>query len=291
MKIPKSKILVIFYIFIFILIIYLVKDRQSEIRLIVRGDDMGSTHAVNMGCIKAFREGILTSVEVMAPCNSFTEAVALLKQNPGLDVGIHLTLNSEWENIKWGPLTDVPSLVDKNGYFFPMTWPDEAYSYNQALATSGWKIEEIEKELRAQIETILYHLPQCSHATPHMGFHAISPEISRLTLKLIREYNIDANIRFLPLNETSLFGDADTVEEMISNALGVLQNLGPGTWQIYEHPGMLLPGEEKTWHIGAENDADYRDMVTRALVSDKLKDVISRRNIELIGYRDLKFWH
>jgi predicted glycoside hydrolase/deacetylase ChbG (UPF0249 family) len=252
---------------------------------------MGFSRAVNVACIKAYKEGILTAVEVMVPGNKFLEAVELLRENPGLDVGIHLTLTSEWENIKWGPISDAPSLVDENGHFFPMTWPDNAYPPNKALATSNWNIYEIEQELRAQIETILYYLPQCSHATPHMGFHSISQEINQLAFNLIKEYEIDTNIRFLPLEEISLFKDASTLEEMIENAVEVLENLKPGTYQFYEHPGMIIEGEESHWHIGAEDDAQYRDLVTKALINPKLKEVIEKRDIKLVGYRDLKFWH
>ena len=291
MKISAKKVLVIFYIILFISIIFFFKYRDEEIRLIVRGDDMGFSHYANVGCINAYQDGILTAVEVMAPCDNFLEAVEMLHENPGLDVGIHLTLNSEWENIKWGPLTNAPSLIDENGYFFPMTWPDEAYAPNMALGTSNWKLDEIEKELRVQIELVLIHLPECSHATPHMGFNTISPKVNQLVFNLVREYNIDANIRYLPMNQISLFEGANTLEGMISNAVEVLNNLKPGTWDFYDHPGMLIEGEEMAWHIGAEDDAIYRDRVTRALMSEKLKEVIERRDIKLIGYKDLKFWH
>jgi predicted glycoside hydrolase/deacetylase ChbG (UPF0249 family) len=291
MKRNSKKIFVVIFISIFILTIYFFRNRDGQIRLIVRGDDMGFSHEVNVACIKAYQQGILTAVEVMVPCDSFLEAVQMLKENPGLDAGIHLTLNSEWENIKWGPVTNAPSLVDENGYFFPMTWPDDAYPANKALGTSDWKLDEIEKELRAQIELALRYLPRCSHATPHMGFHSISPKVSKLVFRLIREYNVDANIRILPLKNVSLFGDASTVDEMVANGVEVLENLGPGTWQFYEHPGMLTEGTEAHWHIGAEDDASYRDAVTKALTSEKLKEVIKRRKIKLIGYKDLKFWH
>lgn len=291
MKISAKKVLVIFYIILFISIIFFFKYRDGEIRLIVRGDDMGFSHYANVGCIKAYQDGILTAVEVMAPCDNFLEAVEMLHENPGLDVGIHLTLNSEWENIKWGPLTNAPSLIDENGYFFPMTWPDEAFAPHMALGTSNWKLDEIEKELRAQIELVLTHLPECSHATPHMGFNMISPKVHQLLINLVREYNIDANIRYLPMNQISLFEGANTLEGMISNAVEVLNNLKPGTWDFYDHPGMLIEGEEMAWHIGAEDDAIYRDRVTKALISKQLKEVIEKRNIKLIGYKDLKFWH
>ena len=178
--------------------------RIERIRLIVRGDDMGYCHRTNLGCIKAYREGILTAVEVMVVCDHFPEAVEMLKENPDLDVGVHLTLTSEWENIKWEPLTDAPSLVDVNGHFFPMTWPDAAYSPDQALGTSDYSLVEIEKELRAQIETALFHLPRCSHATPHMGFHTITSRLYRLAFNLARAYGLDANIRMFPMRQVTL---------------------------------------------------------------------------------------
>jgi predicted glycoside hydrolase/deacetylase ChbG (UPF0249 family) len=290
-KIPAGKILALIYLILFFIIVYFIWNRDGKIRLIVRGDDMGFSHYANVGCIKAYQEGILTAVEVMVPCDYFPEAVELLKQNPGLDIGIHLTLNSEWENIKWGPITKAPSLVDENGYFFPMTWPDEAYSPNQTLGTADWQLDEIENELRAQIELMLHHLPECSHATPHMGFHAISPEIYNVTFDLIKEYNIDANIRMLPLNMIWLFGDYYDWQDMATHAVSVLENLDPGTYETYDHPGMIIEGEELAWHIGAENDGLYRAAVTKALTDKRLQEVIDRREIQLIGYRDLQFWH
>ena len=291
MKFGARRISLVFYLIIIILVILFSWNRYGRIRLIMRGDDMGFCHEVNLGCIEAYQNGILTAVEVMVPCDFFPEAVQMLKENPGLDVGIHLTLNSEWENIKWGPVTEAPSLVDENGYFFPMTWPDEAYPDDLALGSSNWRLDEIERELRAQIKLAKEHLPRCSHATPHMGFHAISPRVSGLLLRLLREYNVDANIRMLPLKRVYLFGEASTVEEMVTHAVEVLENLGPGTWESYEHPGMIIEGEEAAWYIGAEEDAIYRDAVTKALTDDRLEEVIKRRKIKLIGYKDLKSWH
>jgi predicted glycoside hydrolase/deacetylase ChbG (UPF0249 family) len=288
-KITKRVLILLIFI-LPIALIYFIHSRTGEIRLIVRGDDMGFSHAANLGCIKSYNEGILTAVEVMVPCDHFLEAVKMLKENPGLDIGIHLTLNSEWQNIRWGPITDAPSLVDKYGYFYPMNWPEEYDPPDMALGLADWKIEEIEQELRAQIETALSYLPEISHATPHMGFHEISPEVYQLTFQLMKEYSLDANIRMMPLRRINLFGDADNLDEMISNAVDVLENLSAGTWEVYDHPGMLLEDEEPHWHVGAENDAIYRDLVTKVLISDELKEVIERRNIKLVGYNDLKFW-
>ena len=74
---------------------------QQDIKLLVRGDDIGSSHNANLACIESYKNGIVRSVEIMVPCSWFEEAVIMLNENPGLDVGIHLTLTSEWDNYKW----------------------------------------------------------------------------------------------------------------------------------------------------------------------------------------------
>src|SRR5690606_11569381 len=150
-------------------------DEARNIQLVVRGDDMGISQAVNQAIIDCYKNGIETSVELLVPGPWFLEAVEMLKENPGLDVGIHLTLTSEWELLKWRPVTDCPSLIDSNGYFFPVIWPGEDFSQDQALRSQSWDIVDVEKELRGQIELALKHLPDISHISGHMGFQSMSP--------------------------------------------------------------------------------------------------------------------
>lgn len=128
--------------------------QQKTIRLIVRGDDMGYTHSGNEALIKSYTEGIETSIEVIVPSPWFPEAVKLLDQNPGVDVGIHLALTSEWDNVKWRPLSDCRSLKDSNGYFYPMVFANKNYP-GQSITENQWKIADVEKEFRAQIELAL----------------------------------------------------------------------------------------------------------------------------------------
>ena len=77
-------------------------------RLIIRADDMGAIHSINVACMQAHREGIVKSVEVMPVASWFPEAVKMLRDCPTLDVGLHLAFTSEWENVKWRPLTHCP---------------------------------------------------------------------------------------------------------------------------------------------------------------------------------------
>ena len=89
-------------------------------RLIIRADDMGSFRSANIACMEGYKNGVETCIEVMVVTSWFPEAARLLRENPGIDVGLHLTLTSEWDNVKWRPLTHCPSLTDSNGYFLPM---------------------------------------------------------------------------------------------------------------------------------------------------------------------------
>jgi YdjC-like protein len=145
-------------------------------RLIVRGDDMGFSHSGNVALTKAYKEGIETSIEIIVPSPWFPEAVRMLRENPGIDVGVHLTLTSEWDNIKWRPVSDCPSITDEDGYFFPFIWPNKNYP-GRALSENNWKIGDIEKEFRAQIELAMKRIPRISHISAHMGCSAISDEV------------------------------------------------------------------------------------------------------------------
>ncbi|MDH4089731.1 MAG: ChbG/HpnK family deacetylase [Cyclobacteriaceae bacterium] len=157
---------------------------QQPPRLIVRGDDMGFSHAGNEALIKTMKEGIETSIEVIVPSPWFPEAVKLLQENPTVDVGIHLALTSEWDNIKYRPVSNCPSLTDEDGYFFPMIWPNKNYP-GKALVEHSWTMSDIEKELRAQIELALRKVPNITHISGHMGCHNMSPEVGALAKKYL----------------------------------------------------------------------------------------------------------
>ena len=165
--------------------------QDGEIRLLVRGDDMGVAQSVNEACIRSAREGIVRSVEVIVPGPWFLDAVRLLKENPGLDVGVHLALTSEWERVKWRPLTHAPSLVDADGYFRPMTSQRPDFPPDTGFIDANPKPEEVERELRAQIEMARRHLGErVSHVSTHMGTAVATPELRAITEKLAREFGL-----------------------------------------------------------------------------------------------------
>ena len=159
-------------------------------RLIVRGDDMGYSHSGNEAILKCYKEGIETSIEVIVPSPWFPEAAKMLADNPGVDVGIHLALTSEWDNVKWRPLADCPSLRDADGYFFPMIQRNKDYP-GRALIEHEWRLADVEREFRAQIELGLKKIPRVSHVSGHMGCTGLNPEVRELTKRLVQEYGLD----------------------------------------------------------------------------------------------------
>ena len=263
-------------------------QNTAGISLIVRGDDIGSCHAANVACIRAFKEGIVTSTEVMVPCSWFPEAVKMLNENPGLDVGIHLVLTSEWNNYKWRPLTCAPSLTDKDGYFYPTIWPRSNAPTGTALKNADWKIEEIEKELRAQVELGKRNIPQVSHLSFHMGSNSWDPKVKELCDKLAKEYGLYVMTPEAGVRNFGGFGNAKTADERIEKFVQNLEGLMPGTYLFIDHPGIDTPEMRAIGHPGYEDVAQDRDAVTKVFTSEKVKSAIKRLGIKLISYADLK---
>jgi chitin disaccharide deacetylase len=260
---------------------------SNEIRLLVRGDDMGMATAINHACIESYREGIVRSVEIMVPCPWFLEAVRLLEENPDLDVGVHLTLTSEWENLKWRPLTQAPSLVDADGYFYPMVWPNPNLPPKTSLRESSWTLAEVEAELRAQIETALRHLPRISHLSAHMGFTGLDPSVAALVRTLAKEYNLEAETEGEPLKRFPGWGRTRSATERIAHFVKTLDSLEPGTYLFIEHPAYDVPEMQALGHKGYEDVAADRAAVTAVFTSPEVKAAIQRNGIRLISYQDL----
>ncbi|MEO0331764.1 MAG: ChbG/HpnK family deacetylase, partial [Bacteroidota bacterium] len=208
----------------------------QPIQLIVRSDDMGFTHASNEAIIETYKNGITTSVEVMVPTPWFPEAVKMLRDYPDLDVGVHLTLTSEWENIKWKPLTSAPSLTDDLGYFYPMIWPNDNYGEDQALKPQDWKLDEIEREFRAQIELAKREIPQLTHVTGHMGCQHIDDKVDDLVRKLTEEYGLAIFPEDLGVKTARYQGAKETTKEKINSFIVMLESLTPGIHMFVDHP-------------------------------------------------------
>ncbi len=260
---------------------------QQPARLVVRGDDMGYAHSGNEALIKSYTNGIERSIEIIVPSPWFPEAVKMLQENPGIDVGIHLAITSEWDNVKWRPLTDCSSLQDEDGYFFPMIWPNKNYP-GRAVKENKFTSADIEKEFRAQIELALKKLPHISHISSHMGCANINDSVAAITKKLAKEYKIDIDLAALGVQSVSYDGVHKTSAEKISSFISMLQKLSPGkTYMFLDHPGLDTPELRAIHHIGYENVAEDRQGVTDLFTSEAVKAAIKKYNIEVISYAEI----
>lgn len=256
-------------------------------RLIVRADDMGFAHSGNEAILKSYREGIATSVEVIVPSPWFPEAVKLLSTHTNVDVGVHLALTSEWDNVKWRPVSHCPSLCDADGYFFPMVFPNKNYP-GRALAENPWTIEDLEKELRAQIELARRKVPRISHVSAHMGCVMVRADARALLQRLGKEYGLMVETGTNTVKGVSYQGARGTSAEKIDSFIRMIESLEPGRDYLFvDHPGLDTPELRAIHHIGYENVAVDRQGVTDTYTSERVRSALAAKGVRLIGYRDL----
>ena len=267
------------------------KELLDAPKLIIRGDDMGYSHSGNEALIKSYIEGIETSIEVIVPSPWFPEAVKMLAQNPKVDVGLHFAITSEWDNVKWRPLTDCKSFRNSDGYFYPMLFHNNNYP-KQAVIDNDWKMEDYEKELKAQIEMGLKHIPRLSHISGHMGSTGFTPEIKELCKRVAKEYNLkmvdtdsqkDNNIGY-----TGFEFNNKTTQERIDGFIAMLDKLENGkTYVFVEHPGLDNEELRAISHIGYEDVAKGRQDVTTIFTSEKVKEAILKKGVKLVSYKEV----
>jgi len=259
--------------------------------LVIRIDDIGSSHSANLACIDSYRNGIARSVEIMTVCPWFPEAVKLLKENPGLDVGVHLVLSSEWEGVKWGPLTQCPSLVDPDGYFWPKVSADKDFP-GLSVMENGYVLAEVEAEFRAQIELAQKYLP-VTHLSGHMGSEGFTQEVSDLIMKLSAEYGLpsmDHRGSGEQFNYTFVWydGPRGTLEEKIESLSKTINAMEPGKRYLFlDHPAYDDEEMRGVYHLGYENVGYDRQGVTDMMKSEKIRKLIEKKGIKLISFAEL----
>lgn len=264
-----------------------IADPRKEIELVVRGDDLGFCHTANLAIEKSYKEGILTTAEVMVPAPWFEEATKVAKENPNLDIGVHLVLTSEWRFYSWSPVLpadDVPSLVNDDGYFHP-------------TISSFWEAEpdpeEVEKELEAQIDLAFKKGLNISHLSSHMWAAVSTPELREVVERLAEKHELLVSSKVgekfweekeVPIYEVSPRMKEEALEE-------ILEGLTPGLWLVVVHPGLdttemrAMVDENPD---GLQNVVEHRAAVTQALTSDRIKGLVEEREIKLVDYRDIE---
>jgi chitin disaccharide deacetylase len=254
--------------------------------LIVNCDDLGLTRSANVAVYEALRNGRATSASLMVPCPWARDAAA---QYRGEDVGVHLTLNAEWETFRWGPITHGPSLLDGDGGF-PRTIED---------AWDHADIEEVRRECRAQLERAIIWGFDVSHLDSHLGTLQLRADFFDVYLELAVDFSLPLRMagasaervvgfpfRRLAAEEGIVFPDHFVVCPVGARRKieRVLFDLRPGVTEIYLHPALdtdELRAACRDWAGRVEDHAYLCD-------DPSLPDLIGRAGAVQIGYRELR---
>lgn len=258
--------------------------------LIINADDFGMCHAVNTAIFRAFEKGILRSTTLMVPCPWALHAMHFLAAHPAIPFGIHLTVISEWNDYRWGPVTSrekVPSLIDKAGYFYDFDHMSEFLAQV--------RLDQLEMEFREQIEAVL-----AARLKPtHLDWHALRiggrADIVEVLLRLAREYGLALRAgrpwiekvqgQGFPTNDYDFLDSylLDPVDKS-RRYVQMLRELPAGLSEWAVHPALetaeLLAIEPNGKHI-RQTDFEF-------LMSQEVKGVVEEEGIILLDYRALQ---
>ena len=259
--------------------------------LILNADDFGMCNSTNEAIMRALKEGVVRSTTLMVPCPWALHAMRFLAQHPETPFGVHLTVISDPDDYRWGPVTPkekVPSLVDRAGYFLN-------FADRHALLAQV-ELGELEVEFRAQIETVL----AAGLKPTHLDWHAIRfgarTDMVDLMIRLATEYGLALRVigrstiekvqsRGLPCIDYD-FIDSYLLGSVNKSAryVQLLRELPAGLSEWAIHPGLdnaeLLALEPANQH-GRQMDFDF-------WTSQEAKDVVQEEGILLIDYRPLQ---
>ena len=277
---------------------------STDIVVIMHVDDVGMSHESNLGIFQTLESGVATSFSIMMPCPWVPEVAKWLEQNPDADAGLHLTLTSEWELYRWGPLAGkpaVPGLVDEQGCLWR--------SVRQVTASAS--PDEVEMEIRAQIERAERMGIPITHLDSHMGTLFARPDYFERFAKVGMEKKIPilaagGHLTYASLENPEAVAALRPLARMIWAAgLPVLDDVHTGTygWDAAEKKEKLLqlladlkPGlTEILFHASIPTEvfplitssSDSRHADAKVLMDPEVKEAIKKRGIILTTWREL----
>jgi len=211
--------------------------------LILHVDDVGMSFDSNEGTINAITKGVATSCSVMMPCPWVPAFVHYMKEHPGIDAGLHLTLTAEWKGYRWGPLSgknSTPGLVDKEG----------AMWYSVQDVVNNATDDEVEKEIRAQLERARSMGFEPTHFDTHMGTLLATPGFTQKYVQLGIENHIPV---MLPAGHATLI-KADMNPS--ASLLLLLRTVGKKLWDAGLPVLDDLHNTSYDWKIAADMASD-----------------------------------
>lgn len=279
--------------------------KKEDVVLILHVDDAGMSHASNLGVMQSTEDGVATSFSIMMPCPWVPELMKWIKEKPEVDAGLHLTMTAEWKSYRWGPLTGkaaVPGLVDEQGCLW--------HSVEQVCAHAS--PDEIEKEIRAQIDRAEKMGLEITHLDSHMGTLFARPDYFERFLKVGIEKQIPilavgghmthtmvengaAATALRPLAATIWAAGLPVIDDLHTSVTSwkppekkerffkLIRELKPGITEILFHASVMTEEFPLITGSAASRHAD-----TQLLKDPELKALLKERNIHLTTWRELK---
>jgi predicted glycoside hydrolase/deacetylase ChbG (UPF0249 family) len=267
--------------------------------LIIHADDIGVSHSENMASIKALEKGGVSSGSIMVPCPWFPEIADYATAHPDTDLGLHLTLTSEWKLYKWGPVlhNEVKTLITDKGFL-----TDGSVDLGKTA-----NVQEAENELRAQIERAIKFGIKPTHFDTHMGILFASPELLQTYIKLGREYKVPVMLnhdalKFLyNIDLTKYINDNDVIVDKIFMATPqdyakgmsdyystVIKSIQPGLNVILLHAAYDNDEMKAVTIDHPDYGAAWRQADFDFFSSDACKKLVSDNNIKLITWKEIR---
>jgi len=265
--------------------------------LIVHADDLGMAHSVNAATIKALETGLVNSGSIMVPCPWLSEVAAFARANPQADLGLHLTLTSEWTSFRWGPVSSrdrVSSLLDKDGYFY----------LTESEAAAHADPNQVEMEITAQIERARALGIRPTHLDSHMGTLYQNKALFEVFLRVARKQKLPVRVARAWFARADFLPSTLTPDDVyIDRVLDINPTVAPQDWARFYTDALkkLEPGiTEVVIHL-AYDDAEMRAATSNHpdwgaawrqrdfefFTSDAFRKVLQENEIKLITWREL----
>jgi predicted glycoside hydrolase/deacetylase ChbG (UPF0249 family) len=251
--------------------------------VMIRCDDAGMSHAVNAGFERLASSGLPFSASVMVPCAWFSEAVEVLQRHPHVSVGIHLTLKSEWKGMCWRPVAGaraVPSLVDSLGFFFPS---------RALLMANGPKLDEVELELRTQIQVAIKAGLRPDYLDYHMGAAVGTPELRAIVERLADEFGLGISRYFGEQDVDGLYRAMPDVKT--DTLVAMMGRLRPGVRNLVvchiSDPSAEMDALLDLNVGGLPDMGRHRAGELHALLAPRFREAAAARGVRFLTYRDV----
>ena len=265
--------------------------------LIIHADDLAVAHSQDAASFAALDQHAVTSASIMVPCPWLTEVADYAKAHPDADLGLHLTLTAEWKTYRWGPVASkntVPSLLDPSGYLWPEVEP----------AIRSLKSDEVEREIRAQVERAIAMGIHPTHLDSHMGTLFARPDLFAVYMKIAHEYKLPflaVRTPDAPKELLSMLTDKDFLLDSLVIAdpsvnpanwrtfyTSAIKNLKPGLTEIIVHLGHDDAEMQAVMVDHPDYGAAWRQRDFDAVTSPEFKKSLEDNHVILIRWSDLK---